>query len=122
MAPRLHQKLIYGVGKPMRKGRWYDAFGPVPDHNLFCARNPQAHAAMRKRVADLYSMTAIKQFEPYVDNCIVLLRENLDRMAASREPFDLQHWMQCYAFDVIGEVTVRPLPSLKTPLRARLTR
>lgn len=52
-------------------------------------------------------MTSIKHYEPYVDNCIAVILEKFDQFADSGESLDLQRWMQCYAFDVIGEITVR---------------
>ncbi|KAL9107945.1 MAG: hypothetical protein Q9227_007267 [Pyrenula ochraceoflavens] len=98
---------IYGVSSNLPKSRWYEAWGDprIPNHNLFNALDRPFHAAMRRRVAGLYSMTVISKYEPKVNNCISLLLSNLDRLANEDMPFDLQHWMQCYAFDVISEIT-----------------
>lgn len=41
-----------------------------------------------------------------VDECIDMLVTRLDQLAESRQAFDLQFWMQSYAFDVIGQITV----------------
>lgn len=101
-------KIIYGVTNPMPKSGWYRSWGDprVPNHNLFAATDPKVHSQMRRKVANLYSMTAIKSYEPYVDSCIRALTTKFDRVAKSGEVLDLQRWMQCYAFDVIGELTV----------------
>lgn len=61
-------------------------------------------------MANLYTMTTIKSYEPYVNNCVRVLLEQFDRFAAKGEWFDLQHFTQCYALDVIGEITVSSLP------------
>lgn len=52
-------------------------------------------------------MTAIKSYEPFVDSNIRILLWHLDNFARDGEVFNLQHWMQCYAFDTIGEMTVK---------------
>ncbi len=51
-------------------------------------------------------MTSIKSYEPYVNHCVEILIKEFDSLAAESKVFDLQRWMQCYAFDVIGEITV----------------
>ncbi|KAJ4310724.1 hypothetical protein N0V94_008298, partial [Neodidymelliopsis sp. IMI 364377] len=100
-------KIIYGIGSPMLKSEWYSGWGDirVPNHNLFSARDPRLHASMRRKIAAYYSMTTIKSYEPYVNSCISIFLRKLDAIAASGEAFDLQPWMQCYAFDVIGEIS-----------------
>lgn len=105
-------KPIYGIGSPLKKSSWYDYWGDprVPNHNLFSAIDPPFHAAMRRKMANLYTMTTIKSYEPYVNNCVRVLLEQFDRFAAKGEWFDLQHFTQCYALDVIGEITVSSLP------------
>lgn len=105
-------KPIYGIGSPLKKSSWYDYWGDprVPNHNLFSAIDPAFHAAMRRKMANLYTMTTIKSYEPYVNNCVRVLLEQFDRFATKGEWFDLQHFTQCYALDVIGEITVSLLP------------
>ncbi|KAF4924395.1 Pisatin demethylase [Colletotrichum viniferum] len=100
-------RVIYGISSPLPKSKWYDAWGDprIPNHNLFSARDRAVHGLMRRKVASMYSMSTIKSYEPYVDSCVALLLKRFDEFAASGEMFDLQHWIQCYAFDVIGEIT-----------------
>ncbi|KAL1854988.1 hypothetical protein Plec18170_004400 [Paecilomyces lecythidis] len=101
-------KIIYGHGSQWAKGEWYDSwnFGSHPDQtNLFSERNNARHSVMRRKVASMYSMSALVSYEPYVDNCIGLLQRQLAKFASERSIIDVGHWMQCYAFDVIGEIT-----------------
>ncbi|KAK1497076.1 hypothetical protein CTAM01_08088 [Colletotrichum tamarilloi] len=100
-------RVIYGISSPLPKSGWYDAWGDprIPNHNLFSARDRAVHGLMRRKVASMYSMSTIKSYEPYVDSCVALLLKRFDEFAESGETFDLQQWMQCYAFDVIGEIT-----------------
>lgn len=48
-------------------------------------------------------MSSLLSFEPYVDECIDLFLEKLEQFAHSGIDMDFHHWLQCYAFDVIGE-------------------
>ncbi|EQB54556.1 cytochrome P450 [Colletotrichum gloeosporioides Cg-14] len=100
-------RVIYGISSPLPKSKWYDAWGDprIPNHNLFSARDRTVHGLMRRKVASMYSMSTIKSYEPYVDSCVALLLKRFDEFSESGKTFDLQQWMQCYAFDVIGEIT-----------------
>jgi len=101
-------RIIYGVSSQFPKSKWYDAWGDprVPNHNLFSARDRAVHGIMRRKVANMYAMTTIKSYEPHVDSCIDLLLQRLDEFSASGQTFDLQVYLRCYAFDVIGAITV----------------
>lgn len=50
-------------------------------------------------------MTSLVQLEPFVDECTALLIQKMDEFASSRASVDIAHWMQCFAFDVIGKMT-----------------
>lgn len=79
-----------------------------PDPNkasLFADLNPHRHAQQRRKFSSLYSMSALLGYEPFVDNCTALLTQRFDELAQTSNSVDLQHWLQCYAFDVIGEIT-----------------
>jgi len=51
-------------------------------------------------------MTSLLQYEPFVDDCSATLHHRFSEFAARGEVIDVPHWMQCYAFDVITEITV----------------
>jgi hypothetical protein len=51
-------------------------------------------------------MTDLAQLEPFVDEFSFLLRTRFTEFADQKRTIDMAHWMQCYAFDVIGEITV----------------
>jgi hypothetical protein len=101
-------RILYGVSSPYSKSKWYEAWGDprIPNHNLFSARDRNVHGIMRRKVANMYAMTSIKSYEPHADSCIDLLLHQLDEFAANGRTFDLQHYLRCYAFDVIGAITV----------------
>jgi hypothetical protein len=87
---------------------WYlaSANANSESHDLFTDRNPRRHGENRRKVAALYSMTSIVAMESYVSECTSVLFQRLSELAASGQTFNLQHWMQYYAFDVIGFITV----------------
>ncbi|KAF7555235.1 hypothetical protein G7Z17_g2336 [Cylindrodendrum hubeiense] len=59
----------------------------------------------------MYSLSTLKRYEPYVDDCAEILKARLREAASGVKPgswgsaLDIGHWMQCYAFDVIGNIT-----------------
>ncbi|KAF9771388.1 hypothetical protein IL306_010970 [Fusarium sp. DS 682] len=101
-------KIIYGSGRGFTKSPWYYASGnpisPLP--NIFVEPNPHIHAQARRKVAAAYSMTNLVQLEPFIDKCSAVLKERLEEFARSGYPLEISHWMQCYAFDVIGMMTL----------------
>lgn len=111
-------KQVYSITSPMIKGPWYKIWGDPNRPNLFSETDRHSHSNMRKSVANLYTMTAIKSYELYVDNCVTVLQEQFGRLAAQNTAIDLQRWMQAYAFDVIGEITVRPTRHTYLPTRS----
>jgi hypothetical protein len=50
-------------------------------------------------------MTALLEMEPFVDQCSSIFQTRLGEFADQKTTFDLGHWLQCYAFDVVGEIT-----------------
>jgi hypothetical protein len=73
---------------------------------VFVDPNIERHAYNRRRISHAYSMTNLVQLEPFINDCTALLRMRLDEMAARGKSVDVPHWTQCYAFDVIGALTV----------------
>lgn len=51
-------------------------------------------------------MSALVQYEPFVDNTTKLFLEQTRRLYVNNpEGCDFTQWLQFYAFDVIGEIT-----------------
>ncbi|RAL03462.1 cytochrome P450 [Aspergillus ibericus CBS 121593] len=101
-------KAIYAHGSQFTKSEWYEAwnFSPSPDdHNLFSVRNPTHHSDARRKVASMYSMSAMVSYEPYVNDCIRRFFVQLDSLSNTSSTMDLGHWLQCFAFDTISDIT-----------------
>lgn len=108
--PEAH-KIIYGHGNPWLKGEFYKAWdvGPHPEqNNLFALRDPSLHATMRRKVAAMFSMSSLVSYEPYVDHCVDLFYDRLQKFAAQGTMINLGSWMQYFAFDAVSMITVCP--------------
>jgi hypothetical protein len=100
-------KTIYGIGSKFPKSEWYEAFKhPNPNFwTLFPDRNMKRHADTRKLFQGMYSMSSLVSYEPFVDHCAEIFMSRLTDFAQARQVLDMGHWLQCYAFDVIGDIT-----------------
>ncbi|KAK5673651.1 hypothetical protein LTR17_027909, partial [Elasticomyces elasticus] len=101
-------KQMYAYGTKFVKSQFYHTF-TSPDplfYNLFALSDPERHSKERRKVASLYSMSTLISYEKYVDSCNSLLCGKLENFALSGELINVPLWMQFYAFDVIGEMTV----------------
>ncbi|OBT80300.1 hypothetical protein VF21_00724 [Pseudogymnoascus sp. 05NY08] len=100
-------KIIYGHGNAFVKAPWYWAWMP-PDPNkasLFADLDPHRHGVQRRKFASAYSMSSLVGYEPFVDNCSSLFVSRFREIAQTGRNVNFGHWFQCYAFDVIGEIT-----------------
>ena len=100
-------KQVYGIGSKMPKSEWYEGWKhPSPDRwTLFPDRNIKRHAETRRRFQGLYSMSSLVTYESYVDSCTDILEQRLREFASNGDTVDMMKWLQCYAFDVIGDIT-----------------
>jgi len=62
---------------------------------------------MRKPISNLYSMTNLVEFEPYVNSTIGLFLNRIDERYCfpNKKVCDMATWLQWLAFDVMGEIT-----------------
>lgn len=71
--------------------------------SLFTTRDPHHHKALKTPVAQLFSMTNMKNFEPYADECTHIFENTM--LDLEGKTLDLAVWLQWYAFDVIACIT-----------------
>lgn len=50
-------------------------------------------------------MSSLLHYEEYVESAQAIFRQRLLEMSRDRRTADMHHWLQCYAFDVIGNIT-----------------
>ena len=71
--------------------------------SMFTTRDPAYHKALKSPVAQLFSMTNMRNYETYADECTAIFIESMRKLQG--QPVDLAIWLQWYAFDVIASIT-----------------
>ncbi|KAJ6008900.1 hypothetical protein N7522_003916 [Penicillium canescens] len=101
-------RTIYSHSSNFVKAPWYLASSNPnsESRDLFTDLDPRSHAKNRRKVASLYSMSSLIPMESCVADCTNVLIERFTEFAKSRQTFNLQNWIQFYAFDVIGLITL----------------
>jgi cytochrome P450 len=114
LAPNLYSldlplsiKPIYSISSNYPKSDWYDGWRhPDPNKNsIFPQRDVRKHAETRKLFQGLYTLSNIIAYESFVDECTDIFTQRLQELARDKEPVNIGHWFQCYAFDVIADIT-----------------
>ncbi|KAL6153170.1 hypothetical protein ACJQWK_03492 [Exserohilum turcicum] len=100
-------KTIYGHGAKFPKSDWYETWKTpgASQWSLFPDRSIPRHSENRRQYQSMYSMSSLITYEPYVDECAELFSQRLQELASAGMYTDMGHWLQCYAFDVIGMIT-----------------
>ncbi|QKX60212.1 uncharacterized protein TRUGW13939_07355 [Talaromyces rugulosus] len=100
-------RTIYGTGSKFSKSDYYTPFGAPLDHkDVFSETSNEKHASERRKISNMYAMSSLVSYEPFVDKVNGVFMAALADHAQHRRAFDLFTWMQFYAFDVIGEITI----------------
>ena len=74
--------------------------------SLFSATDEDYHAALRRCVNSAFSMSALVQYEPFVDDTTEKFLNQTQSLFVSKNAVcDFAEWLQYYAFDVIGAIT-----------------
>lgn len=74
--------------------------------SLFSTTDNDFHSQFRRCINAAFSMSALVQYEPFVDNTTKLFLDQTERLFANNiDGCDFTKWLQFYAFDVIGEIT-----------------
>jgi cytochrome P450 len=99
-SPEAARQLL-SAGKGFHKTPFYGVFPPPENPDIFTETKEDVHAR-KKRVANPpYSMAAMQQLTPFIDDTIELLVTKLDQSVGR---VDLGAWLHFFAFDVLGEV------------------
>ena len=102
---------IYGIGKGYVKSDFYSVWQNIVDGkrvaSMVFTTDEAVHAAMKKPIANAYSLSTLREFEPLLDSTTAVFLSRLDELFAENgEVCDLGTWLQWYSFDVIGELTL----------------
>lgn len=101
-------KTIYGLNKGFIKSNFYVVQqSVVKGHSLpslFSTTDNDFHMQFRRCVNSAFAMSALVQYEPFVDNTTKLFLKQTEKLYTDTT-CDFTQWLQFYAFDVIGEIT-----------------
>ena len=99
--------VIYGINNNYLKTKFYSTMTPFVDGEvmelMFTTRDPVFHKAFKQPVAQLFSMTNMKNYETYADECTEIFIKAMRDLEG--QAIDLSVWLQWYAFDVIASIT-----------------
>ncbi len=113
-------RALLSAGKRFYKTDFYSVFPPPQNADIFTEIREDVHA-MKKKVANVpYSMAAMRQLGPFIDDTIEVLARRIAEFCADggsgsgsgrgyetrsgRHVVDLGAWLHYFAFDVLGEV------------------
>ncbi|KZM20678.1 uncharacterized protein EKO05_0007187 [Ascochyta rabiei] len=99
--------VIYRINNPLEKTDWYHTFkgaGLKSQIDMFTITNERRHAAYRRTVGGVYSLTNILKYEELMDQNVVMLLDRLDGFVERAEEVDFGLWLEMYAYDNIGSV------------------
>ena len=74
-----------------------------PSLPVFSVRDELRHRAIKRPVANAYSMSSLKELEPMNDDCSAIFTRKLEGLVG--QDIDLGRWVHWYAFDVISSIT-----------------
>jgi cytochrome P450 len=98
--------VVYGLKPLFLKTEFYDSFTPNiggrPDS--FTQRDERVHDLTNKKIASLFAIGAVLEYEPCVDRVVDIFCDCMDAFAASTETFDISTFCRRYTFDAIGEL------------------
>ena len=71
--------------------------------SVFSTTDEAYHKALKAPVAQIFSMTSMRNFEPHADRCTDIFLKAMRDLQG--QPVDFAVWLHWYAYDVIGEIT-----------------
>ncbi|KAL9568905.1 hypothetical protein ACKAV7_006970 [Fusarium commune] len=100
-------KKVYELGGKYIKTTYYSPLlSPVVhEQNIFAIQDNGLHKERRRKISPMYTMSSMVSYEPAVDEMTHVCVRKLHEFAKEGRLVDIPHWMQYYAFDVIGAIT-----------------
>lgn len=74
--------------------------------SLFSTLDEGYHAKLKRKVNSIFAMSTLVSYEPLVDKTTeVFLKRTEELFCKDGVSCDFAHWLQFYAFDVIGQLS-----------------
>ena len=107
---------IYSFKQPWRKSDFYRALllksRGKPVEGIFATQNEAIHRILKRPVSNVYSMSYLLSFEPFVNESMSVFCEQLDTRFVNTDDgtgrpvrCNFSRWLQMFAFDVMGDLT-----------------
>ncbi|KAI8931128.1 Cytochrome P450 monooxygenase acrts1 [Plenodomus lindquistii] len=99
--------VLYPTQNPLQKTDYYDTFRPYsmgPDPDLFTDRDEKHHAAHRRNLGSVYTLSSVLKNETTIDKTTEMFVERIGGSADRAEKVDFGLWLERYAFDNVGAV------------------
>lgn len=101
---------IYGISNKLAKSAFYPVqmqlSRGVVLQSLFGTQDQDYHMRLRRTVSSAFSMTAIRQYEPRVNETVrVFLKQTEKLYTDTGATCNFVQWLQYFTFDVITEIT-----------------
>lgn len=93
-------KTIYAPGTKFYKSNWYSVWQGHRKFDLFAERNEKIHGEQRRLVSRAYSMEALKDLEPHVDEAVRVFLEKMGEKQGG--VVNMGNWVQLFAFGKNG--------------------
>lgn len=102
-------KTIYEFGGKYSKTDYYKPLQSpdIDQQNIFTMQDNDLHKDRRRKISSLYTMSSMVSYEKAVDEMTGVCVRKMHEFAEQGRLVNIPQWMQYYAFDVIGEITVR---------------
>jgi len=72
----------------------------------FTTQDDELHKHLKTPIAQLYNLSNVITFEPFVDDVLGLLFQQLDKRFTNQNKIcNLGNWIQYFALDVMGEIS-----------------
>ncbi|KAI6774766.1 hypothetical protein HG530_001524 [Fusarium avenaceum] len=100
-------KKVYELGGKYVKSDYYNPLlNPVIEkQNIFTIKDSNLHKERRRKISPMYTMSSMVSYEPAVDDMTHICIDKLYQFAKERRLVEVPHFVQYYAFDVIGAIT-----------------
>ena len=97
---------VLGFKERLDKGPGYQVFvmTGTTQTALVSIKDEKTHGTYRRPIANAYSLSSLKGYEPYIDETIDKLIVVLDKHGAENAPINMTRWTQFWAFDVMSKL------------------
>ena len=98
---------ILGFKERLDKGPGYQVFvmTGTTQTALVSIKDERTHGVYRRPIANAYSLSSLKGYEPYIDETIEKLIVVLDKHDAENAAINMTRWCQFWAFDVMSKLS-----------------